>query len=161
MSDLTIERGRGATYATDRWTVYEHSGYERGAVLEGQSRRVWLVDFDPLEAGGCGCASPLCHSGGGGGCDPMDSDVTPTAGAAAGELLWGGADGVNPPARWIVDGGDEDDELSAAAVLLSGFVRGGGGGGGGRNSQHQVRMAPLQALKRGNNCRQRAWAAVW
>jgi hypothetical protein len=102
------------------------------------------------------------EDGGGGGCDPMDSDVTPTAGAAAGELLWGGADGVNPPARWIVDGGDEDDELSAAAVLLSGFVRGGGGGGGGgRNSQQQVRMAPLQALKRGNNCRQRAWAAVW
>lgn len=49
MSNLTIERGRGATYATDRWTVYEHSVYERGSVLEGQSRRVWLDDFDSLE----------------------------------------------------------------------------------------------------------------
>lgn len=49
MSDLTIERGRGATYSTDRWTVYEHGTYERGSVLEGQSRRVWLDDFDSLE----------------------------------------------------------------------------------------------------------------
>jgi len=49
MSDLTIERGRGATYATDRWTVYEHGVYERGSVLEGQSRRVWLDDFDTLD----------------------------------------------------------------------------------------------------------------
>ena len=49
MSDLTIERGRGATYASDRWTVYEHGEYERGSVLEGQSRRVWLDDFETLE----------------------------------------------------------------------------------------------------------------
>lgn len=49
MPDLTIEQGRGATYASDRWTVYEHGVYERGSVLEGQSRRVWLDDFDTLE----------------------------------------------------------------------------------------------------------------
>jgi len=49
MSDMTIERGRGATYATDRWTVYGRGVYERGSVLEGQSRRVWLDDFDTLE----------------------------------------------------------------------------------------------------------------
>lgn len=49
MSDLTIERGRGATYSSDRWTVYEHGEYERGSVLEGQSRRVWLDDFETLE----------------------------------------------------------------------------------------------------------------
>lgn len=49
MSDLTIERGRGATYASDRWTVYEHGEYERGSVLEGQSRRIWLDDFETLE----------------------------------------------------------------------------------------------------------------
>lgn len=49
MITQTIERGRGATYATDRWTVYEHGEYERGSVLEGQSRRVWLDDFDSLE----------------------------------------------------------------------------------------------------------------
>lgn len=49
MPDLTIERGRGATYATDRWTVYEHGTYERGSVLEGQSRRTWLDDFETLD----------------------------------------------------------------------------------------------------------------
>lgn len=49
MSDLTIERARGATYASDRWAVYEHGTYERGSVLEGQSRRAWLDDFDTLE----------------------------------------------------------------------------------------------------------------
>lgn len=49
MPDLTIERGRGATYSTDRWTVYEHGTYERGSVLEGQSRRVWLDDFETLD----------------------------------------------------------------------------------------------------------------
>lgn len=49
MPEYTIERGRGATYATDRWTVYEHGTYERGSVLEGQSRRVWVDDFDTLD----------------------------------------------------------------------------------------------------------------
>ncbi len=49
MPDLTIERGRGATYSSDRWTVYEHGTYERGSVLAGQSRRIWLDDFDTLE----------------------------------------------------------------------------------------------------------------
>lgn len=49
MPDLTIEQGRGATYASDRWTVYEHGVYERGSVLAGQSRRIWLDDFDTLE----------------------------------------------------------------------------------------------------------------
>lgn len=49
MPDLTIEQGRGATYASDRWTVYEHGVYERGSVLSGQSRRIWLDDFDTLE----------------------------------------------------------------------------------------------------------------
>lgn len=49
LTEYTIERGRGATYASDRWTVYEHGTYGRGSVLEGQSRRVWLDDFDTLE----------------------------------------------------------------------------------------------------------------
>ncbi len=49
MPDLTIERGRGATYASERWTVYEHGVYGRGSVLEGQSRRVWVDDFETLE----------------------------------------------------------------------------------------------------------------
>jgi hypothetical protein len=49
VSDLTIEQGRGATYSSDRWTVYEHGEYERGSVLEGQNRRVWLDDFETLE----------------------------------------------------------------------------------------------------------------
>lgn len=48
-ADLTIERGRGATYASERWTVYEHGVYDRDSVLSGQSRRTWLDDFDTLE----------------------------------------------------------------------------------------------------------------
>ena len=47
--DLTIERGRGATYSSDRWTVYEHGVYDRDSVLSGQSRRSWLDDFETLE----------------------------------------------------------------------------------------------------------------
>ena len=49
MPDLTIERARGATYASDRWAVHEHGTYERGSVLEGQSRRAWLDDFETLQ----------------------------------------------------------------------------------------------------------------
>jgi len=48
-TDLTIERGRGATYASDRWTVYEHGTYGRDSALSGQSRRSWLDDFETLE----------------------------------------------------------------------------------------------------------------
>lgn len=49
LTDQTIERGRGATYASERWTVYEHGVYDRDSVLSGQSRRTWLDDFDTLE----------------------------------------------------------------------------------------------------------------
>lgn len=49
MSEFTIELGRGATYSTGRWTVYEHGTYERGSVLEGQSRRSWVDDFETLD----------------------------------------------------------------------------------------------------------------
>lgn len=49
MVDQTIERGRGETYASERWTVYEHGVYGRDSVLSGQSRRSWLDDFDTLE----------------------------------------------------------------------------------------------------------------
>ena len=49
LTDQTIERGRGATYASDRWTVYEHGTYDRDSVLSGQSRRTWLDDFETLE----------------------------------------------------------------------------------------------------------------
>jgi len=50
VTDQTIERGRGETYSSDRWTVYEHGVYDRDSVLSGQSRRSWLDDFDSLEA---------------------------------------------------------------------------------------------------------------
>jgi hypothetical protein len=49
LTDQTIERGRGATYASERWTVYEHGVYDRDSVLSGQSRRTWLDDFETLE----------------------------------------------------------------------------------------------------------------
>ena len=48
-TEYTIERGRGATYASDRWTVYEHGVYDHDSVLSGQSRRTWMDDFETLE----------------------------------------------------------------------------------------------------------------
>lgn len=45
----TIEHGNGATYRNKRFTVYEHSRYERTSVLAGQNRRVWMDDFETLE----------------------------------------------------------------------------------------------------------------
>ena len=44
----TIEQGHGATYHNDKFTVYEHSTYGRSSVLSGQSRRVWLDNFETL-----------------------------------------------------------------------------------------------------------------
>jgi hypothetical protein len=49
LNEYTIERGRGATYASERWTVYEHGTYDRDSVLSGQSRRTWMDDFETLE----------------------------------------------------------------------------------------------------------------
>ena len=49
VTDHTIERGRGETYANDRWTVYEHGTYPDGSVLAGQDYRGWVDDFDTLE----------------------------------------------------------------------------------------------------------------
>jgi hypothetical protein len=46
---FTIERGRGATYRTDRWHVYRHSVYPRRSVLAGQPRRVFVDDFASLD----------------------------------------------------------------------------------------------------------------
>ena len=49
----TIEQGScGATYrnGADKFTVYEISTYPRSSVLAGQQRRVWMDDFDSLEA---------------------------------------------------------------------------------------------------------------
>ena len=47
--DLTLEFGRGETYANGRPTLYGHSTYGRGSVLRGRSRRQWLEDWDDLE----------------------------------------------------------------------------------------------------------------
>lgn len=48
--DLTIERGRGATYSNNRWTVYKHGIYPRSSVLAGQSSRTFIESFDSLDA---------------------------------------------------------------------------------------------------------------
>lgn len=48
-SYTTIEMGRGATYANEKWTVYQHGIFPRSSVLAGQSRRMWIDDFDTLE----------------------------------------------------------------------------------------------------------------
>jgi hypothetical protein len=45
----TIEKGNGATYRNNKWTVYEHSTYPRSSVLSGQRRRVWMDDFETLD----------------------------------------------------------------------------------------------------------------
>jgi hypothetical protein len=45
----TIEKGNGATYRNNKWTVYEHSTYPRSSVLAGQRRRVWMDDFETLD----------------------------------------------------------------------------------------------------------------
>ena len=45
----TIERGRGATYASGRWTVYAHDRYPRSSVLAGQDRRTFVDSYDSLD----------------------------------------------------------------------------------------------------------------
>jgi hypothetical protein len=46
---LTIERGRGATYANNDFVVYEHTTYPRTSVLAGQPCRKWIDSFATLE----------------------------------------------------------------------------------------------------------------
>lgn len=45
----TIEYARGATYASNKFAVYEHGVYPRWSVLAGQPSRKWLDEFDTLE----------------------------------------------------------------------------------------------------------------
>jgi len=47
--DLTIELGRGATYANSRFTVYAHDRYPRHSVLAGQDRRTFLDSFTTVD----------------------------------------------------------------------------------------------------------------
>lgn len=44
----TIERGRGATYNSGKWTVYQHGTYPRHSVLAGQPQRIWVESYDSL-----------------------------------------------------------------------------------------------------------------
>ena len=46
---LTLESGRGETYANGRPTLYGHSTYGRSSVLSGRPRRQWLEDWDDIE----------------------------------------------------------------------------------------------------------------
>lgn len=39
---LTLENGKGTTYENSQPTLYGHSPYDKGSVLYGQDRRVWL-----------------------------------------------------------------------------------------------------------------------
>jgi hypothetical protein len=43
---FTLERGRGETYAHNRPVLYAHSIYNRGSVLAGQPRRLWVAQWD-------------------------------------------------------------------------------------------------------------------
>ena len=47
--NLTLEFGRGETYANGRPTLYGHSTYGRKSVLSGRPRRQWLEDWDDIE----------------------------------------------------------------------------------------------------------------
>ncbi len=43
---FTLESGRGETYANSRPTLYGHSTYERGSVLEGRDQRVFVYQWN-------------------------------------------------------------------------------------------------------------------
>lgn len=49
LSSLTLEWGRGATYANGQPTLYGHGTYPRSSVLAGQHKRVFLDSFDSPE----------------------------------------------------------------------------------------------------------------
>ena len=44
--DFTLEEGRGETYYHFRPVLYGHTTYERGSVLAGQSRRVYIDEWE-------------------------------------------------------------------------------------------------------------------
>ena len=48
-TELCIEPSRGATYASDRAAVYEYGTYARSSVLAGQTKRMFLDDFETVE----------------------------------------------------------------------------------------------------------------
>lgn len=50
MTELTIEPYQDEWMEYPMWTVYEHSTYERGSVLEGQPKRSFKDQFDSLES---------------------------------------------------------------------------------------------------------------
>lgn len=47
--NLTIERGRGMTYANNDFTVYRHGIYPRSSVLAGQDKRSFVNSYSTLE----------------------------------------------------------------------------------------------------------------
>ena len=49
LRDLTLELGRGETYATGKPTLYGHGRYERSSVLAGQHRRVFIESWDDID----------------------------------------------------------------------------------------------------------------
>ncbi|UCG54717.1 MAG: hypothetical protein JSV32_00410 [Dehalococcoidia bacterium] len=49
--EITIEYGRGETYANSDITVYGHGTYPRHSVLAGQNQRCWLNSFSGDEGG--------------------------------------------------------------------------------------------------------------
>lgn len=43
---FTLERGRGETYRHNRPVLYAHSTYDSSSVLAGQTRRLWVAQWD-------------------------------------------------------------------------------------------------------------------
>lgn len=46
---FTLEPGRGETYAHRKPVLYAHGTYERGSVLAGQPRRLWVAEWSTWE----------------------------------------------------------------------------------------------------------------
>lgn len=77
-SYLAIERPNGATYSRDEgYVVYGYGTYEKGSVLAGRHKRVWLEAFDTIEE--AKAAFPQAEVAEGSGYIPIEMPHTPPA----------------------------------------------------------------------------------
>tara|TARA_Y100001963_G_C6588938_1_gene357057 strand:+ start:367 stop:690 length:324 start_codon:yes stop_codon:yes gene_type:complete len=49
LTHLSLERASGETYSGNNPVLYGHGTYERSSVLAGQSRRVYLEEWETIE----------------------------------------------------------------------------------------------------------------
>lgn len=89
--DRRIEQECGATYASEKFAVYEYSTYGRGSVLSGQTRRQFLdggyetvadakAAYPDAVPSGCGYEAPsLSHLPDSDGPDPYGDNASEAA----------------------------------------------------------------------------------